>query len=108
MKLSKGMIKADIIAARQAIAYYDETGIKDIKNVSAYHLQQAAEKLIKIQLYKGLINTSNRQMYTHDLSRLIGYAKSEGITLNIPGYIQKHINTITDWEAGGRYDIGFS
>ena len=51
MKLTKGLIRADIIAARQAIAYYDEKQIKDIKNIAAYHLQQAAEKLIKIQLY---------------------------------------------------------
>ncbi len=41
MTLTKGLIKADIIAARQAIEYYESSGIKSIKNIAAYHLQQA-------------------------------------------------------------------
>ena len=109
MSLTKGMIMADIIAARQAIAYYDEKGIKDIKNIAAYHLQQAAEKLIKIQIYQGTNHKiNNREIYTHDLRRLIGYASTQGLTLVVPEYIQNHILSITAWEAGSRYDIGFS
>ena len=53
-------------------------------------------------------STNNRQMYTHDLSKLIGYAKAEGLALNVPKYVENHVNTITGWEAGSRYDIGFS
>jgi len=108
MKLTKGLIRADIIAARQAIAYYDEKQIKDIKNTAAYHLQQAAEKLIKIQLYRGISQTSNKEIYTHDLRRLVGYANAQGLTLAVPEYIQRHLLMITDWEAGSRYNIGFS
>ena len=108
MTLSKGLIKADIIAAKQAIEYFEETGAKDIKNVAAFHLQQATEKLLKYQIYKGLNEINNRQMYTHDLSRLNEYAESEGLDLVIPDYIKKHLNTITDWEAGSRYDMSFS
>ena len=37
--------------AQQAIQYYEEKGFKDVKNQAAYHIQQAAEKLIKIQIY---------------------------------------------------------
>jgi len=108
MKLTKGLIRADIIAARQAIAYYDEKQIKDIKNIAAYHLQQAAEKLIKIQLYRGISQISNKEIYTHDLRRLVGYANAQGLTLVVPEYIQRHLLMITDWEAGSRYNIGFS
>ena len=108
MKLTKGLIRADIIAARQAIAYYDEKQIKDIKNIAAYHLQQSAEKLIKIQLYRGISQTSNKEIYTHDLRRLVGYANAQGLTLAGPEYIQRHLLMITDWEAGSRYNIGFS
>ena len=108
MTLSKGIIKADIIAARQAIEYFEDKQIKDIKNIAAYHLQQAAEKLIKYQIYKVVKKPNNHRMYTHDLSRLKIYAESEGINLIIPEYVVKHINTITDWEAGSRYDYGFS
>ncbi len=108
MKLSKGLIKADIIAAKQAIDFFESKKIKDIKNIAAYHLQQAAEKLIKYQIYKVLNDTDNRRMYTHDLSKLREYADSEGISLIVPEYIDDHLNSITDWEAGSRYNIGFS
>ncbi len=42
MRLSKSLIKADIIAAHQAIEYFDHNGVKDIKNVAAYHLQRVS------------------------------------------------------------------
>ncbi len=47
MILSKGIIKADIIAAKQAIDYFEAQHIRDLKSIAAYHLQQATEKLIK-------------------------------------------------------------
>ena len=52
MILTKGLIKADIITAKQAIQYYQAHNVKDIKNVAAYHIQQAVEKMIKYQIYK--------------------------------------------------------
>ena len=108
MNLTKGLIKADIIAAKQAIEYYEQTNIKDIKNIAAYHLQQAAEKLVKYQIYRAMQTIENRRMYTHDLSKLLNYAEAEGITLFVPEYIRDRVNSITEWEAGSRYDIGFS
>ncbi len=51
MNLTMSLIKADIVAAQQAVNYYENSNLKDIKNVAAYHLQQATEKLIKIQIY---------------------------------------------------------
>ena len=39
MKLTKGLIKADMIAAKQAIEYFEENNNRNIKNVAAYHLQ---------------------------------------------------------------------
>ena len=108
MILTKGIIEADIIAARQAIEYFEISGNRNIKNVAAYHLQQAAEKLIKIQIYSSCSNISNNQMFTHNLERLIVYADSLGIAPVIPDYIRKHSLQITDWEAGSRYDVDFS
>ena len=46
------LIKADIIMARQGIELYKSNEIKEVKNQAAYHLQQAAEKMIKIQIYR--------------------------------------------------------
>ena len=35
MKLTKGLIKADMIAAKQAIEYFEENNNRNIKNVAA-------------------------------------------------------------------------
>lgn len=108
MQISKGIIRADILAAKQAISCFEKDGIKDIKNIAAYHLQQAAEKIIKYQIYKSGIEIDNRQIYTHDLRRLMRYAEEKEIAITMPEYIKAHIDTITDWEAGSRYDVEFS
>ena len=108
MLLTKGIIKADLIAARQAIEYLQNKGIRDIKNIAAYHLQQASEKLIKYQIYKSVSDVNNSQMYTHNLDRLIMYAESLEVNFYIPDYIREHSVQISDWEAGSRYDVGFS
>lgn len=52
-EISYGLIYADILTSRQALTTYKENPrIKDIKNIAAYHLQQAVEKLIKVQIYR--------------------------------------------------------
>ena len=47
-------------------------------------------------------------MYTHDIRKLLDYASEENFRLIVPDYINNHANSITEWEAGSRYDIGFS
>ncbi len=108
LSLTKGLIKADIIAARQAIEYFEQKQIKDIKNVAAYHLQQAVEKILKYQIYKSGIRIDNHRMHRHDIRMLLDYAEEENVQMIVPDYVQKHANSITEWEAGSRYDIGFS
>ncbi|MBR4782001.1 MAG: HEPN domain-containing protein [Lachnospiraceae bacterium] len=108
MTLTKSLIKADIIAARQAIEYYELKGIKSIKNIAAYHLQQATEKIIKYQIYESGVTIDNSQIYTHNIERLLVYGDSLGISLNVPDYIREKTARITDWEAGSRYDMSFS
>lgn len=108
MILTKSIIKADIIAAKQAIDYFEQHHNRDVKNIAAYHLQQATEKLIKIQIYAHAADTGNAPLYTHHIERLIVYAETLGFDLIIPDYIREHSLEITDWEAGSRYDVGFS
>lgn len=107
MNLNMSLIKVDIIAAKQAIEYYKEHSIKDIKNIAAYHLQQAAEKLIKIQIYVKADNYDNVSLYTHNIEKLIAYAQSLNINVAIPKYIDDNSLILTSWEAGSRYDVGF-
>ena len=108
MQLSKGLIQGDIFAAKQAIEYYEKRKNKNIKNVAAFHLQQAAEKLIKIQIYRNVAILDYKKIYVHNLEKLIEYADSLGIELIIPDYVRKNSLLITGWEAGSRYDICFS
>ena len=108
MTLTKGLIKADIIAARQAIEYFEKNNVKDIKNIAAYHIQQAVEKIIKYQIYKSGVSINNAQMYTHNIEKLIIYGDLLNLQFYVPDYIRTNSLKITDWEAGSRYDIGFS
>ena len=98
MTLTMALIKADIIAAEQAIEYYNEHNTKDIKNIAAYHLQQAAEKLIKMQIYAKATNISYASLYTHNLERLIAYAQSLNIDFLLPKYIADNSLVITGWK----------
>ena len=97
-KLSRGLIYADILTARQALNTYKENSkIKDIKNICAYHLQQAVEKLIKAQIYISGYQYNERDLYTHNIAALIAYIEKNSIPVIIPHFID--IN---------RYDMHFS
>lgn len=68
-------------------------------------MQQAAEKMIKIQLYAAVSTVDQRKVYKHDLVEIITYAKSLGVNLIIPKYVDERALTISSWEAEGRYDL---
>ncbi len=108
MDLTMGLIKADLIMAGQGIKLYRENEIKEVKNQAAYHLQQAVEKLIKIQVYTSGCTYNNRSMYIHNISSLSSYADSLGFNVDIPTEIRNNAVMISDWEVSGRYDIHFS
>jgi len=108
MDLTMGLIKADLIMAGQGIKLYRENEIKEVKNQAAYHLQQAVEKLIKIQVYTSGCAYNNRSMYIHNISSLSSYADSLGFNVDIPTEIRNNAVMISDWEVSGRYDIHFS
>lgn len=108
MKLTMGLIKADIIAASQAIEYFESNSIRDIKNIAAYHLQQAMEKLIKIQIYSKATEYDNFKVHTHNIERLTLYSESLNVGVFVPKYVRDNSLVISDWEAGSRYDVGFS
>lgn len=99
-EISLGIVKADIIAAKQAIDYFNIHGNKDIKNIAAYHLQQAVEKLIKYQIYESSAKINNAKMYTHNIEGLIAYSESLGIDIVIPKLIKDNSLIITKWELG--------
>ena len=107
MDLSFDLIKGDIIAAKQAIDYYRNHKISSIKNVAAFHLQQATEKLIKIQIYQNSDNINHSQFYTHNIERLLFYAEQNNIPVIVPDIVVEQSNIITNWATESRYMIDF-
>ena len=109
-KLIMPQIEADILSAEDAIKRAEKlppAKAKYIKGLAGYHLQQASEKMIKIQLYASGHKLNYAKLYKHSLDDLIIYANSLGISLILPAYIDKYKTVITDWEATGRYDLHF-
>lgn len=108
LDLTMALIKADIIMARQGIELYRSNEIREVKNQAAYHLQQAAEKMIKIQIYRSGVPYENKSLYVHNLKVLIHYAERLDFGVRIPDFIRKNALIISDWEASSRYDIHFT
>jgi len=101
-------IKADLLLSEKAIAESKSQTprlAKFLRGQAAYHLQQAAEKLIKIQLYHSERKLDNAKIYKHNISSLLVYADDLGINLIVPSLIRKNDELMTSWEAEGRYDV---
>ena len=107
-ELNKMQIKADIVIAESALNEAKKSKpklAKYLKGQVGYHLQQAAEKMIKIQIYRSGVAIDYSRLYKHDLQYIINYATSLNINLVIPEYVMKNTMVISSWEAEGRYDV---
>ena len=83
--ISMGQIKADVFMTEAAINKADSMSSKAGKfyrGQAGYHLQQAAEKLIKKQIYDAGVSVNNAKMYRHSLDDPMAYAASIGISLD--------------------------
>lgn len=108
-QLSMGIVGADLRAAGRAIESYKANNSKFDKNVAAYHIQQAVEKLIKIQIYaKSDGDLVDRALYTHQIDKLMYFAESNKLECSVPKYIRENSALISEWEVSGRYDLHFS
>ena len=108
LPLSMGQIRADMIMARSAIEYAETLSSKEskyLKGQTAYHHQQATEKMIKIQIYAQAEKIDHYRMYKHSIEELLRYANEMNIEIIVPPYIKKNQEIISTWEATGRYDI---
>ncbi|MBR1908976.1 MAG: hypothetical protein IJ821_00150 [Lachnospiraceae bacterium] len=106
--LSMTQVKADLMLAKYSIDQSEKVSAKmskSIKGQCGYHLQQACEKMIKIQIYTSGKKIDNARIYKHSLKDLLVYAKSLGLSIKIPSYVEKNKDIITRWEATGRYDL---
>ncbi len=106
--LNMGQIKADLFIAGSTIDEVKKRTPKEgkyLKGQAAYHLQQAAEKLIKIQIYYAVKQPDQRKLYKHAINELLNYARSLGISIIVPKYIEDKKLVLSSWEADGRYDV---
>ena len=109
--LTYGQVEADLFVARATIDKAKELSSKEGKyyrGQAGYHLQQAAEKLIKLQIYGSGVPVNNAKLYRHSLDDLMTYTASLGIVLSVPKWVKEKKYTITGWEAEGRYDVHFA
>lgn len=107
-QLSMAQVKADLMMSAYGISEAKDASpkmAKSIKGIAAYHLQQACEKMIKIQLYASGKTLNNARIYRHSLKDLLVYAESISAVIEIPDYIDRNKEIITRWEAEGRYDL---
>ena len=108
--LSVAQIDADLFMADSAIRKSETISSKagkHLRGLAGYHLQQAAEKLIKIQIYASGVPIDHSKMYRHSLDDLMVYAGTLGIALNVPTWVNEKKYVITGWEAEGRYNLHF-
>ena len=107
-ELTMVQILADLVTADAAMDRASKESkrlAKYLKGLAGYHLQQAAEKMIKLQIYKAGVAIDFAKMYRHNIRDLITYAGQLGISLNLPAYVKKHDVMISGWEAEGRYEV---
>ena len=108
--LSVGQIDADLFMAASAIQKAETISSKagkHLRGLAGYHLQQAAEKMIKIQIYASSTQIDHSKIYRHSLDDLISYASSLGISLIVPSWVNEKKYVITGWESDGRYNLHF-
>ena len=108
--LSVAQIDADLFMADSAIQKSENISSKagkHLRGLAGYHLQQAAEKMIKYQIYDSGVQIDYSKMYRHSLDDLMSYARSLGISLVIPSWVNEKKYVITGWEAEGRYNLHF-
>ncbi len=106
--LSMTQVKADLMLSKYSFDQSVKVSAKiskSFKGQCGYHLQQACEKMIKIQIYASGKKIDNARMFKHSLKDLLVYANSLGLSIKIPSYIEKNKDIITRWEATGRYDL---
>ena len=102
-----------VITARQALASYTASGVRNFKNIAAYHAQQAVEYIVKYSIYnnsgynKGKQEMDVPQLYSHDIDYMITrYCNKLGI--QVPKAIKDKAEMIGRWEAESRYKLQFS
>lgn len=108
--LSVGQIDADLFMAASAIQKAETISSKagkHLRGLAGYHLQQAAEKMIKFQIYASGAQIDHSKMYRHSLDDLMAYAGSLGVSLIVPFWVNEKKYIITGWEAEGRYNLHF-
>lgn len=104
--LSLANVEVDLDCAVHLLGVWltGRTKNSNYKRRCAYFIQQAYEKMLKMQLYK---YNGAKVVRTHNIDKLIVLCrKYKGVL--IPSDLDKYSYLITNWEVSGRYDEAFS
>lgn len=74
-----------------------------ILNNSAYHLQQAVEKILK----GALECTGVTVPYSHKISKLVAMVTNNGANLIVTEWLDDHAEMLSEWETETRYNMDF-
>lgn len=92
------MVQADIESAILCLhSENDRVSVYD-KMLGCFHIQQACEKLIKLQLYLSHPDIPNSETRIHDILKLQSVAIKYKVPLVLSSYLIKYSDTLTDWE----------
>lgn len=97
-------IRVDIDTAFMCLNSVNNSRNRYYISQASYSVQQACEKLIKIQIYQNS-NYTVDEVKSHNISSLIRRGKKYNIF--VPESITSMAIEITSWEASSRYDISF-
>lgn len=95
--------QADIKVAKYLIsAQGNPSNDEGIRDIAAYHVQQAIEKELKHLLHDlNGVDDTTRRFKTHIIEELIQQA--EELDLEIPDYVKEIAFDLSEWEAASRY-----
>lgn len=110
-KIGINTIQGCLATSRAAYLLYQQTGILGCNSVSAYLIQQTAEKLIKVQIpEREAIKLSDKEYQrfkTHNLKLLVKLFHKYNWPLIESHYFNKMDAQVTSWNTKGRYQEDF-
>ncbi|MDF2614510.1 MAG: hypothetical protein K0S71_2296 [Clostridia bacterium] len=95
------LARTDLQMAQNNLKLLEDEQDEVYLNYIAYHVQQAAEKMLKFQIEM----QGEQYPHTHKIGVLVD--KCLSLQVDIPELLQDYDVVITEWATGTRYDSAF-
>lgn len=98
------LAKSDMIAANILYKTSKKEQNNNLHNLVSYHIEQAVEKLILVQITNSNIPKNTVSTINIDIFTLLNISKYYKVKLNIPELIINNRQELADWQLRPRYD----